>query len=82
MQRRGYPAVFVLVVVAAAAAACLSAPGLAAWTDGLPDSALTRLAGTAAHRLADGCARIGLDRPMVAVQAATRRAEATHFGDQ
>jgi hypothetical protein len=82
MQQRTYPALLVLVACAALATACLSAPGLAAWTDGLPDSVVSRAAGSLAHGLADACARIGLDKPMLAVQAATRRAEATHFSQQ
>ena len=82
MQRRTYPALLVLVACAALIAACLSAPGLAAWTDGLPDSAVSRAAGSLAHGLADACTWIGLDKPMLAVQAATRRAEATHFSGQ
>jgi hypothetical protein len=82
MQRRSYPALLTLVAYAAVVAACLSAPGLAAWTDGLPDSAVRRAAGSLAHGLAEACTRVGLDKPLAAVQAATRRAEATHFTDQ
>lgn len=78
-QRPGYPAIALMVLVAGLAAACLDSAGLSTWADGLPDCAASRGLSLAAHKLDDRMQRMGLNRPVQAVQAWVRDAEARRF---
>jgi hypothetical protein len=78
-QRSSYAGVLMLTLCAAFVAACLSSAGLAAWADGLPDSAATRLASAAAHGLDDTMNRLRISAPANMVQGFVRNVEEKKF---
>ena len=78
-RRFTYGGVFAGTLIAAMAAACLSSAGLAAWADGLPDSAAARLASTMTHSLDGAMTQLGVNRPGITLQTTVRRVEAAKF---
>ena len=71
--------VLATTLMAGVTCALLSTPGVAAWTDNLPDSAVARWASAAAHALDDAMVRVGANRPAAYIQAVTRAQEAQKF---
>ncbi len=79
---RSYPGVLILTLAAALAAACLSSAGLANWADALPDSAASRGASTAAHRLDTAMTRLHINAPAARLHDAVRALEGGRFGPE